>query len=295
MMFSYIISKLLQKKENYLHELQKITSHQENFISNSKYMSLLHPFIINKGKRLRSIIYFSNWKNSSNISEDIKYQTIALIELMHFASIIHDDVIDNNNFRRDNDSFLKKYGKKNSILYGDHILIKSINCFLELHKENDIVKNMFLKETEATSYGALLEQKLSFNSNFLDYLNVISLKTAPFFGLSAFLGKFLSTKDFEAAMKSYDIGIQFGIIYQAQNDINCYNSENYLDSEDFIQKNITLPIIFLKELKNKNLENLLKPNKENYSYIKNFINSDNFKNLANQYFKKQINCLESLF
>ena len=42
-------------------------------------------------------------------------------------------------------------------------------------------------------------------------------------------------------------------------------------------------------------KNLFKPNKENYSYIKNFINTDNFKNLANQYFKKQINCLESLF
>ena len=294
-MFSYIISKLLQKKEDHTYELQKITPQLENFISSSKYMSLLHPFIINKGKRLRGIIYFSNWENSSNVSEDIKYKTIALIELMHFASIMHDDVIDNNNFRRDTDSFLKKYGKKNSILYGDYILIKSINCFLELHKENDIVKNMFLKETEATSYGALLEQKLSFDSNFLDYLNVISLKTAPFFGLSAFLGKFLSTKDFEAAMKAYDIGIQFGIIYQAQNDINCYNFENYLDSEDFIQKNITLPIILLKELGDKNLENLFKPNKENYFYIKDFTKSDKFKKLVYQYFQKQIKYLETIF
>ncbi len=292
-MFSYIISKILQQRNKYLHELREITKYQENFISESKYMSLLRPFIINKGKRLRSIIYFNNWENSSVVSNDIKYETIALIELMHFASIIHDDVVDNNNFRRSNDSFLKKYGKKDSILYGDYILIKSINRFLELHKENDVVKNMFLKETEATAYGALLEQKLSFDSDFSDYFKVISLKTAPFFGLSAFLGKFLSTENFKSAMKSYNFGIQFGILYQAQNDINGYSFENYLDSEDFVQKNITLPIIFLKDFENQNLENLFKPNINNYSYIKNFVNSDNFKILVEKRFKNQINYLET--
>lgn len=292
-MFSYIISRVLQQRNKYLHELQEITKYQEDFISESKYMSLLGPFIINKGKRLRSIIYFNNWENSSIVSSDIKYETIALIELMHFASIIHDDVIDNNNFRRSNDSFLKKYGKKDSILYGDYILIKSINRFLELHKENDVVKNMFLKETEATAYGALLEQKLSFDSDFSDYFKVISLKTAPFFGLAAFLGKFLSTENFKSAMKSYNLGIQFGILYQAQNDINGYSFENYLDSEDFVQKNITLPIIFLKDFENQNLENLFEPNINNYFYIKNFVNSDNFKILVEKHFKKQINYLET--
>ncbi len=294
-MFSYIISKVLRQRDKYLNELQEITKYQENFISDSSYMSLLKPFVINKGKRLRSIIYFNNWENSLVVSDDIKYKTIALIELMHFASIIHDDVIDNNNFRRNNDSFLKKYGKKNSILYGDYILIKSINRFLELHEENIIVKNMFLKETEATAYGALLEQKLSFDSGFSDYFKVISLKTAPFFGLSAFLGRFLSTKDYKSALESYDLGIQFGILYQVQNDINGYSFENYLDSEDFIQKNVTLPIIFLKDFENLNLEKLFNPNIDNYSYIKNFVNSNDFRILVEKRFENQINCLETLF
>lgn len=292
MMFSNIISKVLQLKELYVEELQEMTKYQENFISDSNIMSLLRPFVINKGKHLRSIFYFSNWKESC-INNDIKYETIALIELMHFASIIHDDVIDNNNFRRNNESFLKQYGKKNSILYGDFILIESIIRFLKLHKDNDIVKNMFLKETKSTAYGALLEQKLSFDSEFSDYFEVISLKTASFFGLSSFLGNFLSTKDYESSMKAYHIGVQFGIIYQAQNDINGYKYENYLNSEDFIQKNITLPVIALKELKYQSLESLF-DNAQNYSYIKSFINSSDFKNLVNQYFKEQmIYCIES--
>lgn len=292
-MFSNIIAKVLQLKVNYLNELKEMTKYQENFISDFECMSLLRPFVINKGKHLRSIFYFYNWENSSNVSDDIKYETIALIELMHFASIIHDDVIDDNNFRRNNDSFLKQYGKKNSILYGDFILIKSINRFLNLHKNNDIVKNIFLKETELTSYGALLEQKLSINSEFTDYFKVISLKTASFFGLSCFLGKFLSTKNYESAMESYHLGTQFGVIYQAQNDIDGYKFENFINSEDFIQNNITLPIVILKELKHQNLEILFEPNSQNYSYIKRFINSNNFKTLVNQYFKEQINYFES--
>ena len=75
--------------------------------------------------------------------------------------------------------------------------------------------------------------------------------------------------------------------------INGYSFENSLDSEDFVQKNITLPIIFLKDFENQNLENLFEPNINNYFYIKNFVNSDNFKILVEKRFKNQINYLET--
>ena len=205
-MFSNIISAIQQHKAKYSTEFNEVTKYQEEILSTSKYMSLLSPFIINKGKRLRSIIYFDNWKPSTNVIPSIKYKTIALIEMMHFASLSHDDIVDNNYTRRDADSFFKKYGKKNTILYGDYILINSINRFLELHKDNSIVKTMFLKELENTSYGALLEQKLDRDSSFSEYLNVIKLKTASFFGLCAFLGVFLSNNDQAAALEAYNLG-----------------------------------------------------------------------------------------
>lgn len=285
-MFLNIINDIINLTPKYTNDLKELNNYQRRFIDKSECIDLISPFVINKGKRLRSIIYFDNWDNNSKVSNDTKYQTMALIELMHFASIVHDDVVDNNNIRRNNDSFMKKYGRKSSILYGDYVLIKAINEFLKLHQNNDFIKNIFLKEVENTARGAILEQQLTIGSSFEDYLNVIHLKTASFFGLSAFLGKFLSTQDHEAAQESYNYGIQFGVIYQAQNDIDCYKYDDYLYSEDFVQNNITLPIVALSKTERK--PQLFEQNQTRYNHIKNFIKSKSFQSSINNLFNEQI-------
>lgn len=291
-MFSHLINKILIKRNIFKEEFIALEASLEKFIFKNNQFSILAPFVFNRGKRIRSILYFLNWDHSFNLMKSEKYKTIALIELMHFASIIHDDVVDNNKNRRNGNSFMKEYGIKKSILFGDFALIKTVNEFITLHSENEFVKKLFLRECSATAYGAVLEQQLNQNSSFQDYIKVASLKTSPFFKLVCFLGKFLSTNDFETAKKAASWGVCFGILFQAQNDFDGYAPENFNESEDFIEKNITFPIIILRDEFGYDISKFYISNQENYMEIKNAVNSDEFKTVSKQYFNKFLNYLE---
>ena len=293
-MFSHLINDILIKRGDFKEDLEKLEEKIKEFISENNEFAILAPFTLNRGKRIRSILYFLNWNNSSSIMKNKDYKTIALIELMHFASIIHDDVVDNNNNRRNSTSFMKKYGKKKSILFGDFILIKTVNEFIKLHSKNEFVKTLFLRECSATAYGAVLEQGLMGNSSFQAYLRVISLKTSPFFKLVCFLGKFLSTNDFKSAKKAALWGICFGILFQAQNDFDGYNFKNFQESEDFMEKNITFPIIILRDEFGYDISKFYESNQKNYTEIKSIINSNEFKMVSKKYFSKFLNYIERI-
>ncbi|MDR1391449.1 MAG: polyprenyl synthetase family protein [Holosporales bacterium] len=275
-MFSALINNVLAKKNTFEKDFEKLDEHCCDFIARNREFSVLGNFILKKGKRVRSILYFDLWRENT-MNSFKKYETISLLEIIHFASIIHDDVIDGNDNRRGENSFAKQYGKKMSIAFGDFIFCEAIKEFLRLHKNDDLIKNLFLRECSATAYGAVLEQKLTIFSTFSDYVRVVSLKTSPFFKLCCFLGKYLSTYDFYKAKKAAVFGICFGIVFQAQNDINCYCHDNYLSSEDFIQTSITLPIIILRDLFGYDIKKLKKNDQNSYELIRDVVSSEKFK------------------
>ena len=281
-MFSELINRVISKGNS--EDLAKLENSISDFLESNHYFSVIEPFILGKGKRIRSILYFLNW-NSDNSSLK-KYKTAAMIEMIHFASILHDDVIDNNFSRRNGNSFLKEQGKRNSILFGDLLLVKAINELLKIHSDESLVKNFCMRECSAMAYGAVSERMLSDKSSLDDCLKVASLKTGALFKLSCFLGEYLSSGDFDKAKSAAIFGLCFGTIFQIQNDFDSYKSPIFSESEDFVQKNITSPILILRDFFDFDLERFFNSNQENYESIKQIIHSARFRNVTSGILKK---------
>lgn len=289
-MFSIEIDKILSKRCIFENDLLIEEIYLTEFINECPQGNLLSPFIIGRGKRIRSILYFYFLnKFCPNIDEKVKYETIALIEALHFASIIHDDVVDNNLNRRNKESFLKKHGKKQSILIGDYVLIRALDKFLKLHDGNRIVQNLFIRECHSTAYGAILEQTMTNQSTISDYIRMASLKTSPFFKLSCFLGNYFGSQNFETSKKIAIFGICFGILFQVQNDIDCYKFESFEESEDYVQKNMTLPILIIRDYLGYDIKQFNEISKDGYNQIKILIFSEYFEKRLKMVLRKYIN------
>ena len=285
-MYKHLINNALHKQTKYAKDLNCLENAIADFLGSNSTFRELTPFILNRGKRIRSILYFMHWDNSAIIHPDVKYKTIALIELIHFASILHDDVIDNNMVRRNSASFLSEYGAEKSIVHGDLLLVKAIDELLKLHHDNELVKNFCIRECSATAYGAILERNLTLNSSFQDCLRASALKTASLFKLCCFLSSLISSNDFELSKKSAIFGLCFGVLFQFQNDLDSYSSPDCRNSEDFMQKNITLPLIILRDKlhfdvsKFKSLEQIV------YNEIQNLMHSPAFQKYAEEKLNK---------
>ena len=329
--FSGLVEAVLSKRNDYDEELANVEKTIDFFLQTNSQFSQLHPFILNQGKRIRSILYFLNWRsvteqkstiaqkstaerrfiaehksikeaaaerqqsaakqsdflgNSRPIDLDLKYRTIALIEIIHFASLLHDDVIDNNAIRRNSASFFRKFGAKKSIVIGDLLIVKALGEFLALHSQNSIVKNLCLRECSAMAYGATLERNLTITSSFQDCLRVSALKTASLFKLACFLGNFLSSNDFSAAKSKAFLGLCFGIIFQFANDLESYTSDDCRFSEDFSQKNITLPLMLLRDHCDFSLSKFLSSEQKDYDEIRRKIQTHDFQTAAQQRLSK---------
>ncbi len=286
-MFQNIIEIILNKRTIYEQQLAEssrfINAFNNEYVKNSE------------GKRIRSIIFymFSNLKKM-NI---LHHETISLIEVIHNASIIHDDIVDQNNARRGTDSLYHILGLKKSLLLGDHMLLSAVKHFVSLHTNNPFVLKYFFRECQSITTGALKEQCLNDSSviTISDYIRMASLKTGALFKLSCILATYLSGHVYSEIRRSAMWGICFGIIFQVQNDLDSYKCQKFSDSEDYLQKNITFPIIVLLTHFNYTLESFQSnTNQKNFEFIKNAINSETFREIAISIMQKYTNVVESL-
>jgi geranylgeranyl pyrophosphate synthase len=259
-------------------DIAELERHLEDFILANGCLHILAPFVLDMGKRIRATLFFSF--GDRIVATEMKYKTVSIIEAIHFASILHDDVVDNCVRRRAGESFFSKHGPKASILLGDLIIIRAMDEFLKLHAADNLVKNMFIRECRSTAYGAALERQMTANSALHEYVRTAALKTGALFKLSCFLGSYLGTKDFALAKCAATFGLCFGIVYQAQNDIDCYRFEKFEESEDYMQKNISFPIIILRDHFGFNMRELSKPSQGAYDKIRDTVFSDRFRQTA---------------
>ena len=277
--------------------IQKVEEYMiKNLNSVSCSFGSVEDFVVSNGKRIRSIMFLLLFSRFSGNFSEKSYKTACILEMIHTASVFHDDVVDKNYIRRGKSSFYKTFGSKYSILVGDQILINSVSEFLSLHEKNNTAKKIFLKECTSTSFGAVCEQteKDKKNVSIASYLRIASLKTSPLFKLSCFLGTFLSSKNFDISKKSAIFGICFGIIFQIQNDLDSYKLENFQSSEDYVQKNITFPIVVLCNYFEYNINKFIsETNQIEFDYIKSKINSEEFKKTSEKILQKYIKTVEN--
>jgi geranylgeranyl pyrophosphate synthase len=292
--FSEVIDWILSRRASLGADLRTLDNYISGFITQNGELKRISSLMIGKGKRIRSILYFTLWNNTYRISEELKFKTIAILEIMHYASILHDDVIDGSKMRRGEASFVSSHGAQASILLGDFMLIRAVVEFVRLHSQGDIVQRLFFRECSSTAYGALLEQGLHAGSSLSQYVRCAALKTGAFFKLSCFLGSYLSTGDFVYSRKMAIIGLCVGIIFQVQNDIDCYSHERFEDSEDYLMGRITFPIVILRDYFGFDMQKLLDRRQGSYDDIRSAISSEEFRNAARLAMRRYLNVAEKL-
>ena len=209
------------------------------------------------GKRLRAILTLGSSKICGYSKGTRDINLAACVELIHAATLMHDDVIDNSSLRRGKKTLNKVWNNHSSVLAGDYLLGR---CFEMMVEDGNMEVLKLLSSTSSKiAQGEILQLQHQGEVDMLEetYLKIISAKTAELFAASTKVGAIISnmrTKEKEA-LEFY--GRNLGLTFQIADDTLDYNSELKLFGkkigQDFYEGKITLPIILLFQ-KASNLE-----------------------------------------
>ena len=201
------------------------------------------------GKRLRALLTLGSAKlcGYSKGSRDVNLA--ACVELIHSATLMHDDVIDEGIIRRGKETLNEIWGNHSSVLIGDYLLSRCFEMMVE--DENLEVLKLLSSTSSKIAQGEVLQLQHKGEVDMLEetYLKIISAKTAELFAASTKVGAILSDvgnkeKD---ALEFY--GRNLGLTFQIADDTLDYNSELKMFGktvgQDFFEGKITLPIILL--------------------------------------------------
>ena len=201
------------------------------------------------GKRLRALLTLGSAKMCGYSKGTRDINLAACVELIHAATLMHDDVIDNGSLRRGKKTLNKIWDNHSSILVGDYLLSR---CFEMIVDDGNLEVLKLLSSTSSKiAQGEVLQLQHQGEVDMLEetYLKIISAKTAELFAAATKVGGILSdvkNKEKEA-LEFY--GRNLGLTFQIADDTLDYNSELKLFGkkigQDFYEGKITLPIILL--------------------------------------------------
>jgi octaprenyl-diphosphate synthase len=207
--------------------------------------TIMKYIIKRKGKQLRPMFVLLSAKLHGEINEST-YRAAALVELLHTATLVHDDVVDDSLERRSYFSINALWNKKIAVLVGDYLLSKGLllattnNDFRHLHILSDAVKQM--------SEGELLQLQKTRKLNLSEetYFEIIRNKTASLLSSACSVGAYSTTKDEDITAKMKVFGEKAGIAFQIKDDLFDYGKDDIgkPTGNDIREKKLTLPLIF---------------------------------------------------
>tara|TARA_Y100000768_G_scaffold387553_1_gene379241 strand:- start:1916 stop:2875 length:960 start_codon:yes stop_codon:yes gene_type:complete len=195
------------------------------------------------GKRIRPIILILLSRMLGNNSNVI--QCSAILELIHGATLLHDDVVDQSILRHNIKTANNLWGNESAVLVGDFLYSRAFELIVEINKEN--IYKILAETTNKISQGEVMQlmSKNQIIENEDKYLNVIYLKTAKLFEASALIAIDLAESDYSKNAENF--GRNFGIAYQLRNDYLDYFGDQEKTgkniSEDLSEGKSTLPLI----------------------------------------------------
>tara|TARA_B100000941_G_C28483236_1_gene543449 strand:- start:648 stop:1661 length:1014 start_codon:yes stop_codon:yes gene_type:complete len=214
------------------------------------------------GKRLRALLTLGSAKMCGYRKGTRDVNLAACVELIHSATLMHDDVIDNGSIRRGKKTLNKIWDNHSSVLVGDYLLSR---CFEMMVEDGNIEVLKLLSSTSSKiAQGEVLQLQHQGEIDMLEetYLKIISAKTAELFAASTKVGAILSgikNKEKEA-LEFY--GRNLGLTFQIADDTLDYNSDLKLfgknTGKDFYEGKVTLPIILLFQKSNNHEKEKLK-------------------------------------
>lgn len=198
-----------------------------------------------KGKQLRPMFVFLSAKLHGETTEFTKLAACS-VELLHTATLVHDDVVDESYERRGSFSVKALWKNKLAVLVGDYILAKGLLLQLENKKYNFL--HLISRAVQDMSEGEILQMKKSRKLDIDDetYFEIIRKKTASLIATSMAIGTASTNDDQEVAEKMYRIGQDAGIAFQIKDDIFDYQTKGKIGKpigNDIKEKKITLPLL----------------------------------------------------
>ena len=201
--------------------------------SNTEPMDSIMRYVVDThGKRLRPILVLLSAKLFGNVNEQT-LRAATFVEMVHNATLLHDDVVDDADQRRNKASVKARFGNLSAVLAGDYLLAKAMLLLTE--PDDRAILQEMLRTTAAMSEGELM-QSLSNN----EYLEIITRKTALLMRSCCAAGALSVNATAEQVQQISDFGLNFGILFQLRDDL--------LDGEHTEQASALLPVYYEKAL-----------------------------------------------
>ncbi|MGM0379792.1 MAG: polyprenyl synthetase family protein [Bacillota bacterium] len=238
------------KVENDLDNVKKIITNKINSGQKTIDQSILE--LLNSGGKLMRPAFVLLGNEFGNKKSDDIYKLASIVELLHMATLIHDDIIDNSNKRRGIKTTHLKYGSKNAVFIGDYLFTVCFDLLTDSYSTKEmkllskVISNICLGEIKQNNF------KNQANISAFSYLKMISKKTAALFSLSLFIGGYVSNADRKTLLYLRKLGYYIGMAFQIQDDILDFTGNEFLLGKDLgndLKENFySIPIIyFLKE------------------------------------------------
>ncbi len=255
----------------------------EKFFKNSMkskvpLLDIITNYIIRrKGKQLRPIFVFLTAKLHGKITKST-YNAASMIELMHTATLVHDDVVDESYQRRGFFSINALWKNKIAVLIGDYLLSKGLLLSVE-NKEFDMLK-IVSDAVREMAEGELLqiEKARKLNTNEEIYFDIIRKKTATLLASCTAAGTKSSGVSDDIVEKMRQFGENIGIAFQIKDDLFDYQKKNLTgkpSGNDIQEKKVTLPLLYsLNNSKNgdyRKITKLIKKHNKNPKTIQTII------------------------
>jgi octaprenyl-diphosphate synthase len=210
---------------------------------------ILNYILRRKGKQMRPLLVFLTAKLNGVISE-ATFLAATFIELLHTASLVHDDVVDDAHERRGALSINALWNSKIAVLVGDYMLSKGM--LISVEKNRYDMLEIVSEAVKSMSEGELLQLQKSRKLNITeeDYFKIIISKTAALLSACTACGARSSTDNSETIQIMKDFGENIGVAFQIRDDILDYEGTGLTGKtvgNDIKEKKITLPLIHALE------------------------------------------------
>jgi len=226
-----------------------------------------------KGKQMRPLLVFLTAKLNGVISEPT-YVAATFIELLHTASLVHDDVIDEANERRGALSVNALWNSKVAVLVGDYMLSKGM--LISVEKKRYDMLEIISEAVQKMSEGELLQLQKALKRHISesDYLRIIKGKTAALLSACTACGAQSTTDNTDTIQLMKEFGENIGIAFQIKDDLLDYENTDLtgkLSGNDIKERKITLPLIHALAqapyLKKQRIVNIVKSRKKTSSEV----------------------------
>ncbi len=267
---------------------------------------IMNYIVKRKGKQIRPLFVFLSAGACGQTNEST-FRGASLIELVHTASLVHDDVVDNSDYRRGFFSVNALWKNKIAVLVGDFLLTRGLFLALE-HKDFELLA-ICTEAVKEMSEGELLQMEKARQLDIKEeiYYEIIRQKTASLIASCCAIGASSSGATAEVVAKMKEFGQHVGMAFQIKDDLFDYGDDEIGKplGIDIKEKKMTLPLIYALSksswLEKRRIISIVRNKsedsarvKEVIEYVKKSGGIDYAKNVMQQYYQKAISILNEL-